>query len=63
MVNSAAVFVGAWLGGKVTAIFGYRIMFVWDFVVTIIATLALLVVYREWKRYGGKDNYRPPEVV
>ncbi|MBE6356842.1 MAG: SLC45 family MFS transporter [Lentisphaerae bacterium] len=63
MVNSVTVFLGAWLGGKCTAIFGYRVMFIWDFVVTIIAMVALWIVYREWKRYGGKDHYVPPEVL
>ena len=62
MVNSVAVFFGAWLGGKLTAAFGYRVMFIWDFGVTIMAMLALGIVYREWKRFGGKENYTPPEI-
>ena len=48
-------------GGVVTQIYGYRIMFVWDFIVTILAMLALYVVFSEWKRFGGK-NYKAPEV-
>lgn len=36
-------------------------MFVWDFIVTILAMLALYVVFSEWKRFGGK-NYKAPEV-
>ena len=62
MVNSVAVFFGAWLGGQLTDIFGYRVMFVWDFGVTLLATLALIGVYREWKRFGGKAGYTPPPI-
>ena len=62
MVNSVVVLVGAWLGGYMTDLFGYRVMFVWDFCVTLIATLAVAGVYLQWKRLGGKANYVPPQV-
>ncbi len=62
MVNSVAVLIGAWLGGRLTDIFGYRVMFVWDFCVTLLAMTALIGVYHEWKRYGGKAAYAPPPV-
>ncbi len=62
MVNSVAVFFGAWLGGYLTDCFGYRVMFVWDFCVTLLATFALLIVYKEWHRLGGKQNYVPPKI-
>ena len=62
MVNSLALVIGSFLGGIVTTRFGFRVMFVWDFFVTGLATAALIVVYFEWKRFGGKDNYVPPQV-
>ncbi|MPM40308.1 hypothetical protein SDC9_86948 [bioreactor metagenome] len=61
MVNHVSLMIGSALGGVVTGWFGYRVMFVWDFVVTGLATLALIGVYFEWKRYGGR-NYKAPIV-
>lgn len=63
MVNAITVLLGSWLGGYLTDCFGYRIMFVWDFSITLLATLALLGVYREWQRLGGKAHYTPPPVT
>ncbi len=60
MIVSFAMFTGSYLGGVVTDIAGYRVMFVWDFCVTGLAMLALLVVAKEWKRFGGKEMYQPP---
>ena len=60
MSISIILLFAAYGGGKLTDIFGYRVMFIWDFVVTMLASIALLVVYREWKKYGGK-NYVPPQ--
>ena len=62
MVNSVAVLFGAWLGGYLTDCFGYRVMFVWDFFVTLLATIALLGVYKEWQRLGGRQHYTPPDI-
>lgn len=61
MVNSLTLAIGSFLGGIVTTHFGFRVMFVWDFFVTGLATFALVVVYFEWKRFGGK-NYVAPQV-
>lgn len=61
IVNHISLIIGSALGGIVTQHFGYRVMFVWDFFVTALATGALIVVYFEWKRYGGK-NYQAPQV-
>lgn len=41
--------VTTWGAGKAVDLFGYRFIFVWDFVFTIIATLILLEVIRRWK--------------
>lgn len=60
MVNSVVVILGSYLGGYLTHLFGYRVMFVWDFVVTSIAMTAMFLVYLQWKKLGGK-NYIPPQ--
>ena len=60
MVVSLALCVGSYLGGVLTDIFGYRVMFAWDFVVTTMAMASLMVVMREWRKFGGKDAYQPP---
>ena len=62
MVNSLVVLGAAWLGGYMTDYFGYRLMFIWDFVVTGMATAALFVVYDQWKKAGGKSGYVPPQL-
>jgi MFS family permease len=59
MVNSIVVILGAYLGGYLTDLFGYRVMFVWDFTVTSIAMTSMLLVYLQWKKLGGR-NYVPP---
>lgn len=61
MVNNITLIIGSALGGILTQYCGYRIMFVWDFILTGAATLLLIVVYSEWKRYGGR-NYQAPIV-
>ena len=63
MVCSTIMIFAAYLGGKLTDIFGYRVMFVWDIVITIIATVVLFGVYREWQRHGGKKGYKSPEII
>lgn len=60
MVNSVVVILGSYLGGYLTHLFGYRVMFIWDFAVTTIAMSAMFLVYLEWKKFGGK-NYIPPQ--
>ena len=60
MSISVILFFATYLGGKLTDMLGYRVMFGWDFAITLLACLALLGVYRQWKKYGGK-NYVPPQ--
>lgn len=60
MINCTVVFIASILGGYCTDLFGYRMIFIWDFLLTIIATITLLAVYAEWKRAGGKEHYTPP---
>jgi hypothetical protein len=40
--------------------FAYRWVFAWPWVFNIIATIFLCMGYREWRRLGGDENYRPP---
>ncbi len=60
MVVALTLFIGSLLGGWLTDLAGYRIMFIWDFCMTGLAMAALTVVLKEWKRFGGKDHYEPP---
>jgi len=60
MVRSVLLIFGNYLGGVAIDYFGYRFIFIWDTIFTVIATLALIYVYIKWKEYGGKENYRPP---
>ena len=57
---SLTVSAGSVLAGKLIDRFGYRVIFVWDFTITALATLALLVVLYDWKRLGGRKGYQPP---
>lgn len=59
MVNSITLMIASALGGVVTTYFGYRVMFIWDFIVTGMAMAALGIVYLEWKRFGGKNYVAP----
>ena len=60
IVRSILLILGNYLGGLAIDFFGYRFIFVWDAVFTIIATAALIYVYFKWKEYGGEKNYQPP---
>ena len=40
--------------------FAYRWIFVWPWIFGIVSAVFLCLGYREWKRLGGDDNYRPP---
>lgn len=59
MVNSVVVILGSYLGGYLTHLFGCRVMFIWDFAVTTIAMSAMVLVYLQWKKFGGKKLYSP----
>lgn len=60
IVRSLLLILGNYLGGVAVDFFGYRFIFVWDAVFTMIATAALIYVYFKWKQYGGEKNYQPP---
>jgi Na+/melibiose symporter-like transporter len=40
--------------------FAYRWIFVWPWVLGSASAVFCCLGYREWKRLGGDDNYRPP---
>ncbi len=61
MIGSIALIVANAGGGAFIDIFGYRYIFVWDFIFTVIATGLLLAVYVMWKGYGGDRNYVAPQ--
>ena len=42
--------VTTWGAGKAVDLFGYRFIFVWDFIFTIIATAVLMKVIHLWKQ-------------
>ena len=61
MVNCLMMIVGSYLGGETVNHLGYRSIFIWDFVFTLIATAILLYVYGAYRRLGGdRGEYRPP---
>ncbi|MEN8255491.1 MAG: MFS transporter [Verrucomicrobiota bacterium] len=38
----------------------YRYIYVWDFMWTTLALVALVIVFRGWKKYGGTKDYVAP---
>ena len=69
MVRSFATIVGGLLAGPfmdgVTWLcrgsdFAYRFIFIWPWIFGSISATFICLGYREWKRLGGDDNYRPP---
>jgi maltose/moltooligosaccharide transporter len=38
----------------------YRFVPVWSFVFMVLASRLTFLIYREWKKLGGDENYRPP---
>ena len=38
----------------------YRMIFAWSFCWFALAVACMALVYRDWKRLGGPDNYAPP---
>ncbi|MCE9615965.1 MAG: MFS transporter [Lentisphaerae bacterium] len=69
MIRSFAMIVGGILAGLYMdllrwfcdgADFAYRLTFTWVWPFNIITTILTVLVYQEWKRYGGDTYYRPP---
>lgn len=47
-------------GGAFVDLLGYQYIYVWDFLFTGLGLFALFVLYRGWKKRGGRESYRPP---
>ena len=47
-------------GGWFIDLFGYRWLYVWDFLFTIPCFVLLLWIYFRWKKLGGDEGYQPP---
>lgn len=60
MVRSITLIVANAGAGAFIDRFGYRALFIWDFVFTAIAAAMLMVTYRMWKGYGGDRHYVAP---
>ena len=73
IVRSAAIIVGAPLLGLCMdgisilcsnygfgETFYYRFIFIWPWVCNCLGAVFVCLGYREWKRLGGDDHYRPP---
>jgi MFS family permease len=69
LVRALGVILGGLLAGGLIDVlkgvyhgdnFCYRYIPLWSWVFQILATTSLLLFYREWKRYGGSENYSAP---
>ena len=62
VINCVIMIVANYFAGMAVDIWGYRVMFIWDFIFTIIATAMLFWIYLQWRKLGGAKNYHPPQV-
>ena len=56
MVNCLMMIVGSYLGGETVNHLGYRSIFIWDFVFTLVATAFLLYVYRKYRQIVRREG-------
>ena len=61
MITCICGTLGGWLAGKVVDFFGYRYIYVWDFVFTLIASVFLVLVYLGFRM--KKFEQKAPEAV
>ncbi|WP_295811483.1 MFS transporter [uncultured Victivallis sp.] len=52
LVNCLLMILANYLGGLAIDLWGYRFMFVWDFIFTILAMVAMGYIYCVWRRNG-----------
>ena len=58
---SFAMIAGTWLAGAFLDLMqNYRMIFVWSITFQVVSVALVLVVYRYWIKFGGRENYRPP---
>lgn len=62
IINCVFLFLSNWLGGICVDKFGYRFIFIWDFIFTLAATAFLLIVYFDFMKRGGDRNFKAPEL-
>jgi len=55
-------FLGSNLAGAFRGVMqsNYRMEYLWQGMMGLLALIPLLLVYRDWKRFGGPDHYEPP---
>lgn len=59
MLNSVIMMLMSGVGGMIIKYFGFRFLFIWDFVFTLFAFFAMMYVFVKWKR----NHYQSPGVV
>jgi len=61
MAQSVILIIANYGGGLFIDMIGdYRYIYLWDAIFTGVALIAIIIVYRRWKKYGGDDNYEAP---
>jgi hypothetical protein len=60
LINSLFLIAANWGGGWAVDRFGYRFIFIWDFLFTCLATLLLALVWARFLRLGGDRGFRSP---
>ena len=60
MVKAVLLVAANAAGGWFIDLFGYRWLYVWDFLFTIPCFVLLLWIYFRWKKLGGDEGYQPP---
>lgn len=64
MVTSIFMIIGNYFGGVVIGIYGYRFLFIWDTLFTLIATLLLVYIYVTWRKLSrGKSGYDSSNLI
>ena len=63
IINCVFLFLANWLGGICIDKFGYRFIFIWDFMFTLAATVFLMIVYFDFMKRGGDRNFKAPELL
>jgi len=60
LINCIFLILANWGGGWAVDHFGYRFIFVWDFIFTCVATVFLVLVWLQFLRLGGDRSFKSP---
>ena len=60
MLQSILLIIANAAGGWFIDLMGYRYLFVWDFVFTIVCFSIMFILYLKWKKLGGDQGFKPP---